>query len=61
MKKQTKKRLVLAKETLLELKPGQVVGGESEIGCAISNQQTCGCPSGDCTATSPSGRVVCKK
>jgi hypothetical protein len=61
MKKQTKKKLVLAKETVLALEPGQVVGGESEIGCAISNQLTCGCPTGDCTAGSPSAQVACKK
>ncbi len=59
MKKRVKK-LVLSKETLRELEPGQITGGISEIGCAYTNQATCGCASADCTATSPSARVVCR-
>lgn len=61
MKKRAKK-LVLAKETLrsLELELERIVGGMSEVGCAYTNEATCGCASADCTATSPSNRVVCR-
>lgn len=63
-KKTTARKLVLAKETVRRLDPSlaQVVGGTiSEVGCAISNEITCGCPTDACTAQGPSQRVVCKK
>ncbi len=63
-KKTTAKKLVLAKETLRSLDSAlrQVVGGtETELTCAISNQQTCGCLTDTCTAQQPSQRVVCRR
>jgi len=57
MKKQVKK-LVLAKETVRSLDLGHVTGGETDLTCPV---YTLGCPTGDCTATSPSARVICKK
>ena len=56
MKKQAKK-LVLAKETVRNLELRRVTGGETDFTCPIN---TFGCPTGDCTATSPSARVVCR-
>ncbi|HTG32574.1 MAG TPA: hypothetical protein VLB76_06545 [Thermoanaerobaculia bacterium] len=57
MKKQMKK-LVLVKETVQSLDLGRVTGGETDLTCPVN---TLGCPSGDCTATSPSARVICKR
>jgi len=57
MKKQIKK-LVLAKETVRSLDLEHVTGGETDLTCPV---YTLGCPTGDCTATSPSARVICKK
>lgn len=57
MKKQMKK-LRLAKETMGSLDLGRVTGGETDLACPV---YTLGCPTGDCTATSPSARVICKK
>jgi len=59
MKKRAKK-LVLAKETVLELEPGRIVGGITENLCPISNQASCGCESGACAATNPSNRFICR-
>lgn len=60
MKKMVRK-LVLSKETLrsLDVELRQIVGGETDFGCIISNRISCGCTD-TCTGTSPSVRVVCR-
>lgn len=63
MRKKITKKLALSKETLRNLSADDlraVVGGMTENLCAISNEATCGCASGECAATNPSNRFACR-